>query len=319
MIVIFFFSNLGSDEIEAHILSNKRHFFEKETEILQNLFISDSREFVRNIVKDWSEYNETEFNMLTKNYFSFCKTSMEIKIKYFLFTNIIVTKFDKISKRRLNVCIKTIPSMVTPPSGFQLIKNFVEKKELVIKEIEEVFKKYPKLQTSTGIDHVVINGRTGFMNGTNYYKQYEDTIELLKDYPNLYEICKKGLNYCSGKNKFASFSISKLKNSTGLHAHIDHITEKRGNIVVINLGADIFYDMFPLLTFSSDLSLRIPIKNGDMAILDKSARYEWTHSIPDFIYDSYNRYAILFKSIMPTDMLLMPYKNEGKKSKFYTD
>jgi hypothetical protein len=312
LIFLLSFSEGRAEEIDMFSLSISRRFFEPETLILENLFTKETREHIRKFVVDWEKYDEQEYNKITENIYTYRRSPLETKMKYFAFTNRIIDDFNKLSKRRLPVCLNAEPVRAVPPEGLVLKKKFVVDTAKIEEELDLLYTQSERINTSTGIEHIFIGGHINELGNRKTYKQYEEAIEKLRDsYPNLYAVCKRAHQYCSGKNKYASFSISKMTNQNGLHIHLDHAVEKRGNIVVVNIGADIFYDMIPVLSTSSE-SYRVPIASGDMVILDGAARYEWAHSIPDYIYNTYSRYAILLKSIMPNDMTLMPYKGNTK-------
>lgn len=82
----------------------------------------------------------------------------------------------------------------------------------------------------------------------------------------------------------------------GIFAHIDDLTVKRGNIYVLNVNRDIYYDLYPWMT--KDINpIRIKFPRRNIIELKDDARKLWAHSLPSGIPNIKGRFAVLLRTI----------------------
>lgn len=156
-------------------------------------------------------------------------------------------------------------------------------------------------KTAKGIKQIVLDPST-IVQIDEHRTQYEQTFSqhlkiLQKDFNPLYEFCYSFYQFIMKKSPYVkdiTVAFSRHDFGCGLRSHFDDLYNNDSDIYVINLFEDYYYDIFPILA-SEIKGLRILIKKDTYVRLSQSARYEWTHGIPDLIPTREHRYAIIFK------------------------
>lgn len=92
--------------------------------------------------------------------------------------------------------------------------------------------------------------------------------------------------------------VLRYEPNAGIWPHIDNVARyDQGPIATVSVGPPrVYYDMTPTLCASeSNMPIRVEFREGDLAIMDGSARMEWAHGLPSYVPASKIKYSILFK------------------------
>jgi len=116
----------------------------------------------------------------------------------------------------------------------------------------------------------------------HYYNLYKYIKNLLLTIfsCNLVKINKK--KFIKIIKNYINFFILKYDEETGVELHLDNIYKNKGGIIItVSIGPDeIFYDFVPVSKEIDKKSYRIPIKNGQIVVMDGISRYHYGHALP---------------------------------------
>lgn len=195
------------------------------------------------------------------------------------------------------------------PQGFCVYDSILSDNQL--KELHKIFSKLFNEYKQLGIiySYQKKRGLTYLFTGDNNKKQYSiDTLKFMKTYNiKLYEMMYQIIKYLMKIYRVddarilnnLQIIILKYEANDGIWLHIDNIARYSGGpIITISVGPDkIYYDLTPsLLTDNKSLKpIRVEIDNGDIVIMDGSARMEWAHGLPYKVPFDEIKYSILLK------------------------
>lgn len=179
--------------------------------------------------------------------------------------------------------------------------------------LEDISLNYPKYDLikfpmAKGIFHFINNKVCieEHCHKSKYAGQFysDNFVKNYKNIPEIYDLMCRFVKFCNlaggietNKNiEDFNIALSKHEDNMGIYSHIDNMTKSDKNVYVLNLGATIYYDMYPIFTAKTDKMMRIKIKSGQAIILRDSARIEWTHGIPDLLPGLSKRFALLYKN-----------------------
>ena len=116
-----------------------------------------------------------------------------------------------------------------------------------------------------------------------YYKYLYININLLLKSLLSCNNTKISINeYNNILKKYIKFFIIKYEPNTGIELHIDNVNRTKGGIIItVSIGPEeIYYDMVPLSKDINKNAYRIPIKNGEIVLMDGKSRFYYGHSLP---------------------------------------
>ena len=149
------------------------------------------------------------------------------------------------------------------------------------------------------------NGRTQYFDKTLRWLK-SSPYSALTDAVVTYTKYVLGL-YGIPENQFGSFAakhvqlvLLRYNARTGIWPHIDNVARyDQGPIVTISIGPEVvLYDMLPTLLCKDPRSkpLRFAVHQGQVVVLDGSARMEWAHALPFGVpQNNTTKYTIMLK------------------------
>ena len=139
-------------------------------------------------------------------------------------------------------------------------------------------------------------GLTFYLSIKNNQCMYDMLQILKKYYKYLYiniDLLLKSLLSCNNEKisnkeydnilkKYIKFFIIKYDPNTGIELHLDNVNRTKGGIIItVSIGPEeIFYDMVPLSKDINKNAYRIPIKDGEIVVMDGKSRFLYCHALP---------------------------------------
>jgi hypothetical protein len=203
------------------------------------------------------------------------------------------------------------------PEGFNLFEGVAARADLdaVHDDLTRLFFDYARTigtsrellasdQTYRGLVYLF----TGDGGVTQYYPEtmrflrrwYPATHTLIERYANeiagIYEVPPK--DRAGFLSDHLQVIVLRYEAGAGIWLHIDNIVRyNQGPIATVSVGPPyVYYDLTPTLCADSRrVPVRVQFLEGDLAIMDGSARMEWTHGLPSGVPSDKIKYSILFK------------------------
>lgn len=179
--------------------------------------------------------------------------------------------------------------------------------------LEKLFADYREL----GIKHSTQKkrGLTYLFTGNKLATQYsKETLEFIKNYNiRMYNIVYSVILYimrifCIDSNDPEKVNVFldhlqliflRYEKNSGIWLHIDNVARyDQGPIITMSVGPKkIYYDLTPTLVYDNlDFQpVRLEVSNGNILVMDGSARIEWAHALPFNVPYEKIKYSILFK------------------------
>lgn len=167
--------------------------------------------------------------------------------------------------------------------------------------LDDIFEKYRTISADKNINHVVFPSSFVYNDVRGQAKYYRQSLDDFMKIPEskdnrarpLMSVLKTLKRDVGGQ--ILGFAIGKHTASEGIKIHFDQTNITQGDVYTINIGPDIFYDMYPIFTDKFTKPIRIRVKNGSMVHMSDEARVNWAHSVPDGIQGMKGRYVIILK------------------------
>jgi len=201
------------------------------------------------------------------------------------------------------------------PQGLCVFDSILTESELdeFYDILGKLFQDYRKLGIKNSTQKE--RGLTYLFSGNKLAKQYsKETLEFIKNYNiRAYNIVYSVILYimkifCIDVNDPEKVSVFldhlqiiflRYEKNSGIWLHIDNVARyDQGPIITMSVGPKkIYYDFTPTLAYNNPdfQPLRLEIPNGDIVVMDGSARIEWAHALPFNVPYDKIKYSILFK------------------------
>jgi hypothetical protein len=287
-----FFEKLSRKKVDPWIIN----FFHEK--YVHKKFIKN--ETTNNFAKEVKLKNFDEFYVLP---FEEKKDKYEKILKMLTYA---YTSYRPVIRTDINIATRNYPSgQINGLSIYRFVKNTAKYTELLEKMFGEAENYgFAVKNVSAGIQHLVLDPEA-FGKIKNFSRR--SCSDYLQDWPEVQKI-KNGpfsavynliAKFYNEKVKIipdmhtVSISIAKHTGDLGIRLHMDGLGNSDLAISAVNLGRNIYYDMFPIFCHGNPMRFLVP--DGSVVTMSDSARYEWAHAIPDGL-NLEGRYAIIFKA-----------------------
>lgn len=139
-----------------------------------------------------------------------------------------------------------------------------------------------------------------FTNVLDWCKKNNKNLYIL--FNNLYKKLNKLISI--PKKDLHFLIVRQLDAVRGRGQHFDKYWKDGSDLYLINVGIDVYYDIFPVLDSRYNSGYRIKIPDGYMVNIKKDVRHIWSHGLPENIPSIEGRFSVQFKTTRDIDFAL---------------